>query len=311
MVMSKPPAPPVELPLPGGLAGATVTLRPLLCAEVAMPPNWFERGRGPVETLKAFGVGVPVSSLRTIPIPAYLLEHPNAGAVLVDTGIHASIAHGGGRERVRNLGPIGAIMSRHAHMQPEQTAAAQLRTLGIDPAEIRLVVMTHLHFDHASALSDFPNATVLVDTREWRAAWARGSSLNGYSTAQLDPRPHYRTIDFTAAPAIPRGPFERTIDVFGDGSLTLASTPGHTAGHLSLILRLHDREALLCADAAYTLATIRDGQSPWLTHDSDEFERSLRQIQAYDSEHPDAIVIPGHDMAAWEDTCARLSAMAS
>jgi N-acyl homoserine lactone hydrolase len=99
--------------------------------------------------------------------------------------------------------------------------------------------------------------------------------------------------------------------VFGDGSLTLASTPGHTAGHLSLILRLHDREALLCADAAYTLATIRDGQSPWLTHDSDEFERSLRQIQAYDSEHPDAIVIPGHDMAAWEDTCARLSAMAS
>jgi glyoxylase-like metal-dependent hydrolase (beta-lactamase superfamily II) len=193
-------------------------------------------------------------------------------------------------------------------MRPEQTVAAQLKAHGLDVADIGLVVMTHLHFDHASALCDFPNATVLVDEREWKAAWARGALLNGYSRAQLDPSPSYRTIDFTAASVVSRGPFERTVDVFGDGALTLCATPGHTAGHLSPIVRLAEGEALLSADAAYTMATIRDGERPWLTHDRDAYEHSLRQIQAYDRENPDALIIPGHDMEAWNAACERLSA---
>jgi N-acyl homoserine lactone hydrolase len=272
-----------------------------------MPANWFVRKPGPVEALKAFGVGVPASDLIPIPIPAYLLEHPSAGPVLVDTGMHESVIPGGGRERARNLGPIGRLMSRHSNMTPEQTAAAQLRALGLDPAEIRLIVMTHLHFDHASALCDFPNATVLVDRREWAAAWARDALLNGYSKAQLDPRPSYRTIDFTTPPAVASGPFEHTIDLFGDGTLTLASTPGHTAGHLSLVARLDGREALLTADAAYTMGTIRGEERPWLIQDRKAFEHSLSQLQAYDREHPGAVVIPGHDMAAWKVACEQLA----
>jgi N-acyl homoserine lactone hydrolase len=284
-------------------------MRPLLCGEISMPPNWFARGRGPAQTLKAFGIGLRASDLQTIPVPAYLLEHSTFGHVLVDTGLHASIAHGNGsagagsfgRERVRNLGPVGAVMSRHTTMRPEETAAAQLRALGVDPGKIELVVMTHLHFDHASALSDFPSATVLLDMREWRAAWARDHILHGYSTAQLDPHPRYRTIDFAAPPTCAHGPFKRTLDVFGDGSLTLASTPGHTAGHLSLIVRTARREILLAADAAYTMATIRHEQRPWLTHNRDAFEHSLSQIQAYDHENPNALIIPGHDMQAWRE----------
>jgi N-acyl homoserine lactone hydrolase len=274
-----------------------------------MPANWFVRKPGPVEGLKAFGLGVSASDLIPIPIPAYLLEHPSAGPILVDTGMHGSVAEGGGRGRNRNLGPIGRLMSRHSSMTPEQTAAAQLRAHGLQPADIQLIVMTHLHFDHASALCDFPNATVLVDKREWAAAWARDALLNGYSKAQLDPRPRYRTIDFAAPPSVASGPFERTIDVFEDGTLRLASTPGHTAGHISLIARLDGREALLAADAAYTMGTIRGEERPWLIGDRKAFEHSLRQIRAYDRGHPEAIVIPGHDMAAWEIACEQLASL--
>lgn len=298
-----------ELPIPGGRSGATLKLHPLLCAEVGLPPNYFHRRRGPMEALKALGVGVRESELVEIPIPAYLLEHPSAGAVLVDTGMHGSLAEGSGRERSRNLGPIGRVMSRHASMRPEQAAAAQLKARGVDAQDIGLVVMTHLHFDHASALCDFPNATVLVDEREWKAAWARGGMLNGYSTAQIDPSPTYRTIDFADPSVKSRGPFERTIDVFGDGTLTLCSTPGHTAGHMSLIVRLREGEALLSADAAYTLPTIRGGERPFLTHDRRAFEHSLSQIRRYDGENPDALILPGHDMQAWTDACERLSSL--
>jgi N-acyl homoserine lactone hydrolase len=303
----QPPTTRAEFPLPGGKQDAHLTLHPLLCAEASMPANWFVRKSGPLEALRAFGVGVPASDLIPIPIPAYLLEHPSAGPVLVDTGMHESVIPEGGRERARNLGPIGRLMSRHSSMTPEQTAAAQLQAHGLQPADIQLIVMTHLHFDHASALCDFPNATVLVDEREWTAAWARDALLNGYSKAQLDPRPRYLTIDFTAPPSVASGSFERTIDVFGDGTLTLASTPGHTAGHLSPIARLDGGEALLAADAAYTMGTIRGEERPWLIHDRKAFERSLRQIQAYDREHPDAIVIPGHDMTAWKVACEQLA----
>jgi N-acyl homoserine lactone hydrolase len=298
-------AAPIQAPLPGGREGATVTIQPLLCAELLGPAGWFEAEPGLTGTLRALGIGVSRDQLVPVPIVAFLIEHPSAGPILIDTGFHGIVADGSPRERNRNLGPISRLIARNVRMRPEQTAAAQLRSKGIEPADIRLIVMTHLHFDHASALADFPAATVLASRREWRAARARGSSLLGYCGAQLDPRPTYRTLDFEGPAARPYGPFERTLDLFGDGSLTLLDTPGHSAGHLSLIARLREREALIAGDAIYTMATLREGRRPWRAHDSKAFERSLRALQTYDREHPDALIVPGHDMAHWQTLAER------
>jgi N-acyl homoserine lactone hydrolase len=289
-----------DLPLQGGDPQATLTLRPLLCGEIQAPPGWFARAEGPGAILKALGVGVPAKDRIRVPIVAFLLEHPSAGLVLVDTGFHRSVAVGPASERARNLGPIGRVMSRELRIEPEQTVVAQLHELGVEPADVGLVVMTHLHFDHASGLCDFPDATVLLTGEEWKAARSRGAALHGYSKAQLDPRPSYLTIDF-AATGRTHGPFTQAIDVFGDGSLMLVSTPGHSLGHMSLIVRLAGREALLTGDAAYTLGTLRRDERPWRSDDSAAFERSLGELRAWDLEHPAALVVPGHDMDAWEE----------
>jgi N-acyl homoserine lactone hydrolase len=304
---SKLAATPAKLPLPGGEAGASVVLHPLLCAEMRGPIGWFHRAKGPTATLKALGIGVPAEQNVSVPIVAFLVEHPAAGLILIDTGFHASVADGSSPERKRNLGPIGRVLAREVHMRPEQAVAAQLRARGIDPADVSEIVMTHLHFDHASALADFPGATVLVSEPEWRSACGRGGSLRGYSLAQLDPRPTYQTLDFTAPSAGARGAFAQTLDVFGDGSVTLAFTPGHSRGHLSVILRLSSREALIAGDAIYTMATLRDGERPWRSEDAEAFERSLGALQAYDREHPDALIVPGHDMEHWRGLDARYS----
>jgi glyoxylase-like metal-dependent hydrolase (beta-lactamase superfamily II) len=272
-----------------------------------VPAGWFEAQPGIAGTLRALGIGVRREELIGIPIVAFLIEHPGAGPILVDTGYHRVVAEGSTRERNRNLGPLGYLLGRNIRMRPEQTAAAQLRARGIDPGEIGLIVMTHMHFDHASALADFPNATVIVSTREWKAVRARGSTLLGYPTAQLDPRPSYRTVDFHAPGVRPHGPFERALDLLGDGSLTLLDTPGHSAGHLSLLARLSEREALIAGDAIYTIGTLREDRRPWRADDSKAFERSLRMLQAYDREHPDALIVPGHDMAHWETLAERYS----
>jgi N-acyl homoserine lactone hydrolase len=304
---SGPHATPVELPLPGGEAGAAVTLQPLLCAVLRGPRGWFERAPGRMAALKAIGIGVPPDDIVDVPIVAFLLEHPSAGLVLIDTGFHRTVAEGNSRDRSRNLGALGRLMTRNMQMTPDQAVAAQLRERGIDPSDVELIVMTHLHFDHASALGEFPGATVLASRPEWDAAGARNPGLHGYVPAQLDPLLSYRTFEFAPAPAPAQDGLGQTQDLFGDGSVTLVFTPGHTLGHVSLILRLSERLALLTGDAVYTLATLREGARPWRCEDPRAFERSVGALAAWDREHPDALVIPGHDMPAWQPLEERYS----
>lgn len=301
--MKGPLASAANLPLPGGHPGATVILHPLLSAELRGPAGWFHRRAGPLAGLHAFGVGVSSDEQIRIPIVSFLIEHPSVGAVLIDTGFHPSVL-----TRLReNLGVFGAFMARGMHMDPAMSTAAQCLARGIDAASVELIVMTHLHFDHASALCDFPNATVLVSAPEWKSALSRRAPFNGYVRAQLDPRLTYRTFDFQSPPATRLGPFTATLDLFGDGSIVLLSTPGHSAGHTAVLLRLSGREALVAGDAIYTMDTLRAGRRPWRIEDSDAFERSVAAIEAFDREHPDALIIPGHDMDHWEQLNERYS----
>lgn len=286
---------PARLPLPGGQEGATLVLHPVVCADMAMPEAWIHGQSGVRGRLRAVGVGVPASERLRAPIVAFLLEHPAVGAVLVDTGFHADVT----TAKTRALGPVNALVFRDVRMRAEGTIAAQLPARGIRPEDVRLIVMTHLHVDHASALSDFPSATVLVSDAEWRAAHARTAAMAGYHGPQLDSALDYRLVRVPSPPAAGGDRLAEVLDVFGDGSLRLLSTPGHTAGHLSVIVRLREREALLAGDAIYTLATLREGKRPYRAVDRAAFEESARVLGAYDREHPDALVIPGHDMEAW------------
>ncbi|MEY2514666.1 MAG: N-acyl homoserine lactone hydrolase, partial [bacterium] len=130
---------PVSLPLPGGSPGATVRVRPLRCGEVLLPPRALERPRGALWQLR--GIGVPRKrSLRWswVPVPVFLVEHPTAGRMLVDTGFHATV----GDDPRTSLGRRQAWLLP-ARLGPDESAPARLRALGIDPAEIGLVVMTH------------------------------------------------------------------------------------------------------------------------------------------------------------------------
>jgi N-acyl homoserine lactone hydrolase len=88
--------------------------------------------------------------------------------------------------------------------------------------------------------------------------------------------------------------------LFGDGSVRLLHTPGHTPGHQSLALRLKQREVLLTGDAIYFLDTLENERRGLFVSDEHNWRRSLREIQLYRRENPDALIIPCHDGALWE-----------
>lgn len=283
-----------QLPLPGGREGATVKLHPLLCGRMLAPPALVHRSEGRLAGLRAAGVGVARDELVELPVQAFLVEHPGAGLVLIDTGLHPAVAV----DPKQALGRLGGLVFKDLRMDAEQALPAQLRERGLDPGAVGTVLLTHLHADHASGIAQFPDATFLVSAAEWAAASGTKAG-DGYIKRQFDHAFDYRTLDFESDDADSFASFGRALDVFGDGSVRMAFTPGHTHGHCSVVLRLRRREALVAGDAIYTERTLREGVLPYRMADEHRFRRSLREIQLYVEQTPDALVIPGHDMPAW------------
>lgn len=287
---------PATLPLPGGRPGATVRLHPLVSGRGAVPPAYLHRDEGRLAGLKAFGLGARRDDWVPIPFVSFLVEHPGAGPLLVDTGLHPSI----GLDPALNLGRLYGWIMRDALASPEESVTAQLLDRGLDPREIATVVMTHLHFDHTSAMTELPEAAFLVDELEWEAATAPFALLHGYVKRHFSPELDVRLLDFDAAEVDSFTTFGRSLDIFGDGSVRLVATPGHTDGHVSVVVRLRDREALLCGDAAYTMRTLERSDMPGRTADDHLFRRSLREMQRHLEQTPGTLVVPGHDLECWE-----------
>jgi glyoxylase-like metal-dependent hydrolase (beta-lactamase superfamily II) len=283
---------PLHQPLAGGTAAATVTVEPLIAGHVNWSRSIMERPGGRLESLKllrALATGKPAT---TIPCPAFLIRHPSAGAVLVDTGLHPSVATDGRQN-------FGGLANRFAKpsLEPGEDVPAQLRARGLEAGEIPVVVMTHLHMDHSSAISEFPESAFVLSETEWNAA-AHGPRplMNGYRRAHFDFAFDYRTIDFDRAGIDSYASFGRTFDLFGDGSIRLAFTPGHSPGHLSVIAHLAERDFVIGGDATYTVGQL-EGSAPMppRPYDAHNFRRSLQELRLFHSQFPDAVITPGHD----------------
>ncbi len=281
---------PLVAPLPGGRDGATVTVEPMITGSFTVPELVRSSPGGPV------GIARLLRATRgrrtTQPVPAFLIRHPEAGAILVDTGLHRSVAD----DPAGNLGRLEQWFYR-PRLEPGRDVAGQLRDKGMDPFTVGLVILTHLHLDHASAITDFPGATFILTAREWREAagprpWSRGYCRNHFNHP-LD----FRTVSFEGSGISPYAGFSRTVDLLGDGSIRLVATPGDTPGHQSVLVRLKDRHLLIGGDAAYLVSQFEPGaDQPGVMADPDGHRQSLEEIRRFRSAHPDSVVTPGHDV---------------
>jgi glyoxylase-like metal-dependent hydrolase (beta-lactamase superfamily II) len=295
-------AKPLHEPLAGGTPGASVTVEPIVAGQVTWPRPLMESPGGPLLTLKLARALITGRPAMSVPCPAFLIRHPGAGAILVDTGLHPSIATDG-RE---NFGSLGTRFGK-PQLEPGKDVPAQLRSRGLDPGEVPIVLMTHLHIDHTSAISEFPQSTFVVSEVEWEAATAGPKpTLNGYRRTHFDYAFEYRTVDFDRGGVDSYASFGRTYDLFGDGSIRLAYTPGHSAGHMSVIARLRQRDFVIGGDATYTAGQLA-GTAPLAPrpYDAHNYRRSLQELRLFSREYPDAVVTPGHDPEFYASLDAR------
>jgi len=192
-----------------------------------------------------------IGVLNEIPVHGFVIKHPRAGAILVDTGV------GWPTELVQEW----KVVNHHA--------AEVLAQHDLSPADVRIVINTHLHFDHCGQNAVFKHAPFYIQRSELERARRDSDVTSAW-------------FDFAGA---------RFELVDGDAEVAegvrVVATPGHTVGHQSVVIDTPDGGAVMIGDAAYTAEIYRD---------RDEADLAKWRGQ-YD------------DRAAWSESLGRLHEM--
>ena len=244
---------------------------------------------GPGILIDADKEGVPAVYGDNIWVPAlsYLVEHPSGRTLLMDAGLRA----GECAYRVILLIEIGC------RNQPGQDAVSQLARDGVDRLDYLLV--SHFHGDHVSGLAGVLAAydpVVLTTRNEIEGIRSPLREIAGYKRDQLTGDMRVEPADTAFLDMPPVGP---AADLFGDGSVWLVSTPGHTAGHLSALLNVPGGPLLLTFDASHLAATFEYEAPGGLWHDPETGAVSIRNLKAFAAGTPATRVIFGHEPAQW------------
>jgi N-acyl homoserine lactone hydrolase len=216
-----------------------------------------------------------------MPVPAFLIEHPR-GLVLFDSGLHPELAMSTGR--------MGGLEKRFAlSLSPDGSIGPRLHAAGYDPADVAVIVTSHLHFDHCGGHVEVPNARVNVQQAEWAVAHeARNQASGAYNPSDFDLGHPVELLDGAG-------------DVFGDGRLVVEPTPGHTAGHQSLVV---DGAYVLVGDACYCRLALDTDALPPYAFDQTQQRRGFAWLRQ--QEVMGRRLVFSHDVAQWESLPAVL-----
>jgi len=193
-----------------------------------------------------------------------LLVRTDGGSILLDTG----------------LGDVPEKLRKYYPVHRDSRLSGSLAAHGLRPEDICLVVNTHLHFDHAGNNRMFPGARILVQERELRFARDPPRFLRGGYVRELFETPNLETID---------GPGR-----IADG-IDVIPTPGHTAGHQSVVINMGDRRYIYTGDVSPVRENWETGIPVGILLDPVAATESLERCKALG-----AMPIFSHDEEQWE-----------
>jgi N-acyl homoserine lactone hydrolase len=231
------------------------------------------------------------------PVNVYVIEHRKA-LVLFDTGQD--------RASVTDLGyfPSGVVMGllyrmSRFDMAADQTLSVLLEGIGYRAGDVGTVVLSHLHGDHIGGLREIRHAELLVSQAEWNTLSGPWPELAGVMRRHIElPGLRWRQIEPAPIHDTALAPFDVGHDLFGDGSLVLVPTPGHTAGSISLIVRRAGRPTLaLVGDLTYDVHLLDRAHVPGVGNRR-LLRRSTATLNQLRQANPGLVVLATHDPGA-------------
>jgi len=239
--------------------------------------------------------GPPMASLRHmlfdsdwtewLPIYAWLIEHEE-GAIVVDAGETSRVNDRGYRPRWHPFNRM-AVQFR---VRPEDEIGPQLKLRGIAAADVRQVVMTHLHTDHAGGLAHFPKSKIWVNQPEYESASGFFGKVLGYLPHRW---PRWWKPAFLPWEQEPWGPFATSYRLTRLGDVLAVPTPGHTPGHVAVVVR-GDVNIFIAGDVSYNERLLRAGKVDGVSPDQAVSLATGKSIVDF-TKREKLVYLPSHD----------------
>lgn len=218
----------------------------------------LECGEGRTSDVSNWSPGVDVGVAREFSDNCYLIRH-GQDWLLWETGISDAVA-----DKPEGVVVGGGLLTLHVR----KTLQSQLAQLGIAPTEITHMAVSHFHGDHVGNANLFTAAKVLVQRAEYDAAFGPDPAKYGFNPALYGKLEDNPTVKL-----------EGDHDVFGDGSVIIIATPGHTPGHQSLLVRLPQTGAVILSGDMVHFRENWDAQRvPVRNFDRDQSLQSMERI---------------------------------
>ena len=223
---------------------------------------------------------------REFSMTATLVKHPQ-GDLLIDTGFGRNID-----DQFRTMPFLFRLITRYTVWQP---AADQLKAAGYDQKKLRAILLTHAHWDHDSAMPDFPGVPVWVTAPERNFMREGGHGQFGKPFSGI----RYEEYGFEGGPYLG---FPHSHDVYGDGAIVVAPAPGHTPGSVIIFMTLpNGKRYALVGDLVWQ----REGlalreERPWISQKWADLvpggtRENLLHMAAIKERFPELIIVPAHD----------------
>jgi glyoxylase-like metal-dependent hydrolase (beta-lactamase superfamily II) len=232
------------------------------CAPMAPASSGVQRlyvlycGEAQIPDVSPWSPGVNVGQSAVFSDNCYLIRHGSEW-MLWDSGYADSLADT----------PEGIVGPRSRALR-RRTLAAQLAEIGVAPSQISRLAFSHSHSDHVGNGNLFTAATLYIQKAEYDAAFGAEPAKYGFAPATYDQLRNGRIVQL-----------EGDFDVFGDGSVKILSTPGHTPGHQSLLVRLPVTGAVvLSGDAAHFQENFAMRRVPGFNFDREQSLQSMEKL---------------------------------
>jgi N-acyl homoserine lactone hydrolase len=233
-----------------------------------------------------------------LPIYTYLIEH-DEGLILVDSGESAC-------STARGWFPWWSPFFQLAldiHVKSEDQIGARLRSMGIDPGkDLRMLVLSHLHHDHADGLSDFRGTDILVSKENYQVSRGVKGELLGANPRQWPSWFQPRQAELTGPAA---SSFDHTLPLTSDGSVFAVPTPGHMPGHMSVVVRSSEATYFLAGDATYDEQLLKQRIADGVGDVRPSLD-TLERIAAFARSEP-TVLLPAHDPLAEHRLAERIT----
>lgn len=221
-----------------------------------------------------------------LPIYAWLIKHPE-GTIVVDTGETSRTSQTGYFPKWHPYYRYAVKMD----VSREDEIDHQLAKFDVDPRDVDTVILTHFHTDHAGGLYHFPNSKILVPHAEYRNAKGLLGQWRGYLPQHWPGRFNPAEIVFRNRSY---GPFTQSFPVTQDGSIMVVPTPGHTPGHISVVVDTGSEKIFLAGDTSYTQELLLNLQPDGVSPDPRQVLDTQKKIVSMAEQDP-LVYLPSHD----------------